>query len=98
MGAVLCYPQDTELWGGFLERCRFEDDMVIVTMDTDTFMLRPYDEIVVVRYTTEDGFSIVEDISPYISDPEAQRAYQPDRLLNPAGDLPTRLTTLFGNS
>jgi hypothetical protein len=71
--------------------------MVTVINDAIPFMLRPYDQVIVVRYTEEDGFSIVQDISPYISDPAALSTYHPERLLIPGSDVPTRLQSLFGN-
>jgi hypothetical protein len=98
MGAVLCYPHDTESWGGYGERCRFDDETATVLInDSIPFLLRPYDQVIFVRYTREDRFTIVQDISSYTSSPTAQRTYQPDQLLIPNSDLPPRILTMFGN-
>ena len=89
--SALCLPGD--FGTDDQARCRFTDTgLTVPSVRTRTF-IRRYDQLIFVRY--DGAFSLVTDLTPYTGHPVAD--YQPDRLYQTSGNLPPRLTALFGS-
>lgn len=97
ISASLCYPHVDIPLGGTAERCTWNADGVMVTINDGAapFLSAPYDSLIALRYSAEEGFEVLEDIASYAPEGAPLNAYQPDRLFDPAAGAPPRLATLF---
>lgn len=95
--AGLCYPDETVPWGIFREICTFTDEIVSVNIGLDgtNVIDHPYDHLIVLRYTLEEGFMVASNITPYASS-AAMDSYAPQALSVSSPPFPPRFFTVFG--
>jgi hypothetical protein len=92
----LCYPNEVEPWGNFRETCTFSDTGAVVTLRSVLNMIdHEYDHLIALRYTVEDGFVVITDLSPYVSGGQPDD-YNPAALSDFSPPFPPRFLNVFG--
>ncbi len=97
LNTAICYPGRMERWGTFLEYCEFsETEYALDASGGAIGWSKPYDGLIVLRYTPEQEFIVVSDLTPYTE--FAVAGYEPTERFDSDGDLPLRAVTMLGMS